>query len=77
MIRFELGNFKYLCSQTPLPLCASLNLPDPTCYSRNLEVGRWLLLEPGNSLFVILIQLLPLFQLDSLYYKKNTNLKWE
>ena len=40
-------DFSYVCSQVALSTCALVNTVEPTCYSRNIELGTKLIFEPA------------------------------
>lgn len=45
--------FDWICKQSPLPLCTAIKANDPLCYSRNLDLGSFLLFEPCNILLIL------------------------
>lgn len=44
---FSFGSFKYFCEISPSAYCPALGLPDPKCYSRNIDFGGFLLFQPA------------------------------
>jgi Chitin synthase export chaperone len=51
-IKFEFGKFEYPCAQGSLTLCPALDpigMSSPLCYSRNIDIGGFLLFQPGIS----------------------------
>ena len=44
------GDFSWICNRATIPLCSALRLGDPECYSRNMEIGSFLLFEPCRDL---------------------------
>ncbi|KAJ3063642.1 Chitin synthase, class 7, partial [Podochytrium sp. JEL0797] len=73
---FTFGNFDYLCSKAPLPLCplvSSTAFPaatEPLCYARNIDInsGSYLLFEP-STMFVQIIALI--MTLIMIYYIRS------
>ena len=55
----KIGEFSWVCLQSCLNVCPSLNLPEPKCYSRNVDIGGFLLFQPG--IFVQLTKIAILF----------------
>lgn len=47
-MRFRFGDFRWICERSSLPVCQSLKLGTPVCYSRNIGFGRFLLFQPGT-----------------------------
>lgn len=46
LMSFRFGDFGFVCRRVALPLCTALRLDDPACYSRNIDLGRFLMFEP-------------------------------
>lgn len=43
------GSFSNVCLQSCMNICPALQLPEPKCYSRNIDIGGFLLFQPGIS----------------------------
>lgn len=46
--RMDIINFSLLCSRVPLSVCPALGMNDPLCFARNINIGNWLMFQPGK-----------------------------
>ena len=49
----EFGSFEGICQSAALvvcPLLGAANGIEPTCYSRNVDIGKTLIFQPGTPL---------------------------
>lgn len=69
---FRFGDFGFVCHRVALPLCTALRLDDPECYSRNIDLGRFLMFEPCtcffNALAVVVIDIVAIFMTCIMIY---------
>lgn len=66
---FDFGSFRYLCQAAPLPYCAALGMPDPKCYSRNMDLGGFLLFQPAVIIMDLIALVMALIMINHIRHK--------
>lgn len=44
-------DFSLICERVPLSICPALGMTDAKCFARNVNIGSWLIFQPGKKLF--------------------------
>ena len=43
-------DFSIICERVPLSICPALGIDDSKCFARNVNIGSWLIFQPGKML---------------------------
>lgn len=41
-------DFSIVCERVPLSICPALGMTDAKCFARNVNIGSWLIFQPGK-----------------------------
>jgi hypothetical protein len=48
----DIFDFSIICERVPLSICPALGISDSKCFARNVNIGSWLIFQPGRILLI-------------------------